>query len=156
MTDNFTSEQVLAMADRLAKLEVYGACRDGAAMLRAYAVLLSGRAESVRPMSLKERLGQNATLLNPPTSRIGRMQKRMDDDDSLTVAYMLGRRSAQPVAIDWYVENAMGKPVASVAKWEPVGFIADEPGGHFARFTEEGHKLPPGTPLYAAPTEGGE
>lgn len=35
-----TKDEVLAMADRLSKLNVYGACRDGSEMLRAYAAIL--------------------------------------------------------------------------------------------------------------------
>lgn len=34
-----------------------------------------------------------------------------------------------------------------------VGYITDEVGGQYARFNEAGHRLPAGTPLYAAPRQ---
>lgn len=41
--------------------------------------------------------------------------------------------------------------IVQSAQGEVVGYVTDETDSHFARFTEAGHRLAPGTPLYAAP-----
>lgn len=127
MTEKFTSEQVLAMADRLAKLEVYGACRDGSAMLRAFATLLPERTAAAGDV-LKDQYGESITQkLDKALTEISDAKEDVESGKPASAILSFLRLATEYVrdAKDDIAALQAAQPVASVVEgWKLVPEMA--------------------------------